>query len=155
MLPTIAPAEAVQRGDGPQCCYRNGRRHRQRETCATICDDRTPILASRDLGSPTLPCGALRGGRRWPATREWRSSSSDKTASLWRSFHDPGSAIATREAERRIRFEVTDYPELPERMRETIVGWLGQAVELTGAQNVAVVKSDTDPERWTWTVTWR
>ncbi len=50
---------------------------------------------------------------------------------------------------------MTDYPELPERMRETIVGWLGQAVELTGAQNVAVVKSDTDPERWTWTVTWR
>lgn len=79
----------------------------------------------------------------------------EKTASLWRSFHDRGEATVTRESDRLFRFEVTDYPELPERMRETIVGWLGQAVELTGAQNVRVVKSDTDPERWSWTVTWR
>lgn len=79
----------------------------------------------------------------------------EKTASLWRSFHDQGTATAVREADRTLRFEVTGYPDLPERMRETIVGWLGQAVELTGAQNVRVVKIDDDPQRWTWTVTWR
>ena len=79
----------------------------------------------------------------------------EKTAALWRSFHDQGTARAVREAHRTLRFEVTGYPDLPERMRETIVGWLGQAVELTGAQNVRVVKFDDDPELWTWTVTWR
>lgn len=79
----------------------------------------------------------------------------DKTASLWRSFHERGVARTVRESERTIRFEVTDYPELPERMRETIVGWLGQAIELTGAQNVRVVKSDDDPHVWAWTATWR
>jgi len=79
----------------------------------------------------------------------------DKTASLWRSFHDRGAARAIREADHMIRFEVTDYPELPERMRETIVGWLAQAIELTGAKNVRVVKSDDDPRTWTWTATWR
>ncbi len=77
----------------------------------------------------------------------------EKTAAVWGRFHDTGTAVTLRR-DRSIELQVTGYPELPERIRETIVGWLAQAVELSGAKHVAVIKND-DPKRWTWTLTWR
>lgn len=78
-----------------------------------------------------------------------------RAAALWRSFHDRGTASVVREGPFKLRFEVVGYPGLPERMRETISGWFVQALELTGAENARVVKSDDDAERWAWTATWR
>lgn len=79
----------------------------------------------------------------------------EKTASMWRTYHDRGRATVVAEGPCKLRFEVTDYPGLPERMRETIAGWIAQAIELTGVDNVRVVKSDDDRNRWVWTATFR
>jgi hypothetical protein len=79
----------------------------------------------------------------------------DKTAMLWRTFHDTGHASSLREGSHQVRFVVTGYPELPERMRESVVGWLLEAVEMTGVGNVRVIKSDEDKEAWSWVVNWR
>jgi hypothetical protein len=79
----------------------------------------------------------------------------EKSATLWRTFHEQGTAHCVRVSDHALRFEVEGYPELPERMRETISGWTARAVELTGAKNVRVVKSDNDPACWTWALNWR
>lgn len=78
-----------------------------------------------------------------------------KTAFLWRAFHDQGEASSERAGERHLRFVVSGYPGLPERMRETICGWLAHATELTGATSVSVTKSDEAELRYFWAVTWR
>lgn len=79
----------------------------------------------------------------------------NKTAFFWRAFHDQGDAVSERAGERHLRFSVSGYPNLPERMRETICGWLAQATELTGASHVSVTKSDEAEQRYFWAVTWR
>lgn len=79
----------------------------------------------------------------------------DKTAMLWRAFHDTGHASSQREGSHQVRFVVTGYPDLPERMRESVVGWLLEAVEMTGVTNVRVIKTDDNKEAWGWVVNWR
>lgn len=78
-----------------------------------------------------------------------------KTALFWRAFHDQGEAHSVRLGERQVRFELHGYPGLPERMRETICGWLAQAIELTGASSVSVTKGEDGTQRYFWLVTWR
>jgi len=78
-----------------------------------------------------------------------------KTALLWKVFHDQGEARASTTGERRAQLEVVGYPGLPERMRETICGWLAQAIEQTGAGNVSVTKSEGPDGRLLWVATWR
>jgi hypothetical protein len=79
----------------------------------------------------------------------------NRTALFWRAYHDQGQAQAHRVHERLVRFEVTGYPGLPERMRETICGWLAHAIELTGATQVSVTKSDENEQIYRWAVSWR
>jgi len=79
----------------------------------------------------------------------------EKTSTLWRSFHDQGQATLKREGPQFVRFEVRGYPSLPEAMRESIAGWLGQAVELTGATDVRVMRANSHEDGWAWTIHWR
>ncbi len=79
----------------------------------------------------------------------------EKTSTLWRSFHDQGQATLRREGEHLVRFELRDYPGLPEPMRESIAGWLTQAVELTGAKDVRVNRAGSDGDVWAWMIHWR
>ena len=79
----------------------------------------------------------------------------EKTSTLWRSFHDHGQATLTREGPQFVRFEVRGYPSMPEPMRESITGWLAQAVELTGAIEVRVMRANGNEDGWGWTIHWR
>jgi len=79
----------------------------------------------------------------------------EKTSMLWRSFHDQGQATLKREGPQLVRFEVHGYPSLPEPMRESIAGWLSQAVEFTGAKDVRVMRAGSVGDVWAWTIHWR
>jgi len=78
----------------------------------------------------------------------------EKTAQVWGRFHDAGKATGTRTGERRMLLTVEEYPDLPERMRESISGYLAQAIEMTGAAGVTVVPRADGP-RWLWEIQWR
>ena len=78
----------------------------------------------------------------------------DRTAVLWRNFHDLGTARTVRLADNRVILEVVDHPLLPDRMQEVISGWIAQAVELTGAKNVLVAR-EGNASCWKWVISWR
>lgn len=78
----------------------------------------------------------------------------DQTATLWSRNHRAGHATTERLSERAAQIRVTAYPTFPLVIRENTAGYIGGAVELTGAENVRVVCGG-DPARWTWNVTWR
>jgi len=78
----------------------------------------------------------------------------EKAATLWRNFHDTGVASIAHASPTSACFEVREHPTLPPHLRETVSGWIAQAVEMTGAQNVRVI-AEGDPACWTWSITWR
>jgi hypothetical protein len=78
-----------------------------------------------------------------------------QTARIWRTYHQAGDAISVPVEERHTELAVTGYPALPERFRHQMCGWLATAIEMTGAKEVTVAKSDVDPSRWTWSIRWR
>lgn len=77
-----------------------------------------------------------------------------QSASLWSRYHDTGNARTEHGSERSALLLVRDYPDLPERMRENIAGYVARTMELAGATNVRVVKGD-EPREWVWSITWR
>ena len=79
----------------------------------------------------------------------------EKTGMLWGSFHDEGQARVTREGTHAVRFEVRDYANFPEPIREATAGWIAQAIELTGAKDVRVTRTGFDGDGFAWMIHWR
>jgi uncharacterized protein (TIGR02265 family) len=78
----------------------------------------------------------------------------EQTTRLWRTYHQAGDALSHQYGPREVELVVTGYPELPERFRHQTAGFVEEAVRMTGAHDVRVEKSDADPARWTWQITW-
>jgi len=75
-----------------------------------------------------------------------------QTAVLWRVYHNAGHATVTF-SERSAELTLHDYPDLPERFRECMCGWISGAIEVCGGTNARVLKVDGPPHLWR--VTWR
>jgi len=61
----------------------------------------------------------------------------------------------TREGTHAVRFEVRDYANFPEPIREATAGWIAQAIELTGAKDVRVTRTGFDGDGFAWMIHWR
>jgi len=76
-----------------------------------------------------------------------------QAAKIWGTYHQQGEALALKSSEHEAVFTVKNYPELPERYREMLCGYLQGMVELTGAKLIRV-KRDDQPAEWRWIVSY-
>lgn len=79
----------------------------------------------------------------------------EKSARLWRTYHQLGTSKMERVGDHQLHFVVRGYPDLPERFRECTSGYIMGVLELAGAKNVHIAKSTDDPQEWRWKMTWR
>lgn len=79
----------------------------------------------------------------------------DQTGRLWRMYNGRGELLVERVHERTVRMALVDYPDYPVAVRESLVGYISGAIELTGAHEVRVVTDDADPMKVTFTASWR
>jgi uncharacterized protein (TIGR02265 family) len=78
-----------------------------------------------------------------------------QAARLWSTYHRHGSSEVIRLGPNEIDFVVRDYPRLPERFRECMCGWISGTLEMVGARQSFVSKTDDDPQAWRWRVRWQ
>lgn len=75
----------------------------------------------------------------------------DQTPRLWRYYHDQGMLkIDHQEAKHEVTFTLEGYPELPDANLEVLAGFLTQVIEMANKQNVKVVVDNSNPQAWTW-----
>jgi hypothetical protein len=75
-------------------------------------------------------------------------------AMIWRRYHSLGNASARKiKNENKVIFEVTDYPELPEKTREVLCGYL-EGMAVLARANFAAVRRGGNPTCWRWTIEW-
>lgn len=79
----------------------------------------------------------------------------EQTARLWRTYHRHGSSHVEQIGPREVDVVACGYAKLPERFRECMCGWIAETLELSGAKQVFVSKTDDDPERWRWRIRWQ
>lgn len=78
-----------------------------------------------------------------------------QTARLWRTYHRKGVAqLAEYNAKNMITFVISDYPDLPERFRECLCGYIAGTMELVGVREIRVHKFG-DSSQWQWRVAWK
>jgi hypothetical protein len=78
-----------------------------------------------------------------------------QAAKLWRIYHTKGHAGAeTNGKDHYLLFTVNDYPDLPERFREMMSGYIHGTVALAKKKNIQVLRDSSNPEAWKWHVTW-
>ncbi len=78
-----------------------------------------------------------------------------QSARLWGTYHRRGLARLDRIGDREVDFVVSDHPQLPERFRECMCGWIGGTLEMVGANRAVVTKNDDDPHAWHWRIRWQ
>ena len=79
-----------------------------------------------------------------------------QSARVWSTYHTVGRSRVEGSVEASsVHLLVEDYPELHPIMRESICGFIIGSLELTGARDVRVVQSTSNPQRWDFQVGWR
>lgn len=78
-----------------------------------------------------------------------------QTARFWDTFHRRGRCRVEQREPGSVSLVIEDYPELPERFREFLCGWILGAAELTGCKDASVVKFDNHPNAWRFAIRWR
>lgn len=78
-----------------------------------------------------------------------------RLANIWRTFFDQGQAAVVDYTGKHATLVVTEFPDYPTVLRESICGFIIGLLELTGARNVRVVKRDLDPRAWRWDIDWQ
>ncbi len=78
-----------------------------------------------------------------------------QTARLWRMYNDTGVLEISRSGPRSSRALLTDYPGYPPAVRETVAGYIGGTLELTGAEGVRVSVVDSPKGEVAFVATWR
>lgn len=78
----------------------------------------------------------------------------EKAARLWRTYHQIGTTRMERPGERMLQFVVMGYPDLPAAFRECTCGYIAGVLELAGAKDIHVLKSNDNPEEWRWKLSW-
>ncbi len=77
-----------------------------------------------------------------------------RAATVWRKYYDTGNADTENAKDRSLDFVVTQFPTLPNALRQATTGHLDTLMELTGARDVDVTPPADTPERWVWQIRW-
>lgn len=76
-----------------------------------------------------------------------------KAANVWRTYHSGGTGAVINKTEHSASFQVTGYPDLPENFAEATCGYIAGLLELAGAVNSKVTKSNEN-DNWLWHAKW-
>lgn len=77
-----------------------------------------------------------------------------QAASLWKVYSVKGRAWAEPRGEKSAVFLLEGYPELPERFREMMSGYIQGTLSFTGVKNIKITRQNDDPNVWKWPITW-
>lgn len=77
-----------------------------------------------------------------------------KSAGMWRTYHQAGESHVEKKYEGMIVFYVMNYPDLPAEFCEATAGYIHGLVELAGMKNVEVAKLQKDTG-WIWEIKYR
>ncbi|MBN1548812.1 MAG: hypothetical protein JW902_19330 [Syntrophaceae bacterium] len=77
-----------------------------------------------------------------------------QAAKLWGVYHGQGVAKIANQEEKQVDFVVEAYPDLPERFAESVSGYIGATIAMSGAKEVRVNK-EPNHSGWTWHVQWQ
>lgn len=79
-----------------------------------------------------------------------------QTARLWSTYHRKGAAyLAGSPDQKMVTLIVTDYPELPERFRECLCGYIVGTLETVGVKEIRVYKLGDTSSQWAWRISWK
>lgn len=78
----------------------------------------------------------------------------EQTARLWRMYNDTGSLSIVSSGPRSSRGLLTGYPGYPPSVRDTLAGYIGGTIEVTGANQVHV-SVEVQGDEVAFLVTWR
>ena len=78
----------------------------------------------------------------------------EKAARLWRTYHQSGTTRMERSGPHLLYFVVLGYPELPSSFRECTCGYIAGVLELAGAKDIRVIRSNENPNEWRWKLSW-
>jgi hypothetical protein len=57
---------------------------------------------------------------------------------LWQRYYDTGKMVAVKSEPKHGELELRDFPDLPAGHEEELIGWMGEALRITGVKNVTV-----------------
>jgi hypothetical protein len=78
----------------------------------------------------------------------------EKSARLWSTYHQAGTAKLHRLGPKLLQFSVYDYPTLPELFRECTCGYIGGVFELCGVNDIRVSRMDESSRVWHFRMSW-
>lgn len=78
----------------------------------------------------------------------------EKSARLWSTYHQAGTAHLLREGPNRLIFSVRDYPDLPELFRESTCGYIAGVFELCGVRGIRVSRFEAKDRAWHFRMSW-
>ena len=76
-----------------------------------------------------------------------------QTAAMWKTYHHAGYARSRVIGDKFTELSVHGYPDLPERFRECMCGWITGAIEMTGGKDARVVQVEA-AHAHVWHMTW-
>jgi len=77
-----------------------------------------------------------------------------KSARLWSTYHQAGSATSQRLGPTLLQFSIYDYPELPEVFRECLCGYIVGVLELCGVTEIRVSRLNEPSRAWPFRLSW-
>ena len=84
------------------------------------------------------------------------SSVIERSAGLWTAYHAKGTARSEGDPANGLGYYIVDgYPELPERFREGLCGYIYGLMEICGGHDIRVAKLNDDPNSWRWRISYR
>ncbi len=77
-----------------------------------------------------------------------------RAATVWRKYYDTGNADTENSDEKSLDFVVTQFPTLPNALRQATTGHLYTLAEMTGAKHLDIAPPANTPEKWVWQIRW-
>ncbi len=77
-----------------------------------------------------------------------------QAAKIWKTYHDAGVSSTQGIGTKQAVFKIENHPSLPNDFRQVLNGYIIGLCNLVGAKNTKVVRDDSNPEAWEWTITW-
>jgi hypothetical protein len=108
----------------------------------------------RKLGAETMRCH-LKGVYRVAMHITGIPFVIERSASVWETYHDTGTAkCEKRENKKELAFIVSNYPNLPEALKETVAGSTEAIIEAGGGKSATVIYNKRSDNSHEWVASW-
>ena len=77
-----------------------------------------------------------------------------RVVKLWRTYNSQGDPEIENFTGHSGRLVVRNYPDMPAMQRVYLEGYIGGVMELSRAKNYIVKTIESDPQAWTWEISW-